>query len=294
LNILPIVKNFLFFLSKATIYLNIYEEDKGLRPEGCSMIGRNVLITMLMLALLTATPAPGMAKRKDAYLPLLKAGEFYINTRQYDRAIDNFKKCIELNSLSDEAYKNLGYSYYKKKEYQKAIDSYKQALSLNADAKNVRYRLAMAYKATGNIDDAVIQLENAIDQNPRDAESIFELGVIYGQKKLYSQAIEMFEKVIAINPNYSKAYYNLGVAYYAKKDFNKSQEYYIKAIEANKNNANAHKNLAAIYVDRKQYVDAINHLKAYVNSAPGASDVDFVEFQIKKLRSIIGDKYTLQ
>jgi len=77
-------------------------------------------------------------------------GFVYNNKGEYDRAIVDLDKAIQLNPKSARAYKNRGISYEKKGEFQKALSDYNLAISLDSHlqeaiegAKRVSQTLAM-------------------------------------------------------------------------------------------------------------------------------------------------------
>jgi tetratricopeptide (TPR) repeat protein len=70
-------------------------------------------------------------------------GVAYDDKGQFDKAIANYNKAIELDPKHAMAYYNRGNSYYDKREYDKAISDYTKATEINP-------RYAEAYNNCGN------------------------------------------------------------------------------------------------------------------------------------------------
>jgi tetratricopeptide (TPR) repeat protein len=54
-------------------------------------------------------------------------GKAYYHKGQYDQAISDFTKALEINPRDDRAYYNRGFIYYLKKEYDKSWEDVKKA-----------------------------------------------------------------------------------------------------------------------------------------------------------------------
>ena len=61
-------------------------------------------------------------------------GNAYFNQKQYELAIQEYTKAIQLNPNSDGAYNNRGSVYEKLKQYERAFQEYSKALQLNPNS----------------------------------------------------------------------------------------------------------------------------------------------------------------
>jgi tetratricopeptide (TPR) repeat protein len=102
-------------------------------------------------------------------------GVAYDDKGQYDKAIANYNKAIELNPRYAEAYKNCGNAYLIKGWWGKAIDNYTQAIEINP-------RLGEAYGGRGVAYIGYRQFDKACS----DVKRACELGACKGY--------EMFKK----------------------------------------------------------------------------------------------------
>jgi tetratricopeptide (TPR) repeat protein len=93
-------------------------EDAGRRIRGCSEFIQQA--------------GPDKGKLAAAYL---NRGNAYHSKGEYDRAIADYNKVIELNPKHADAYNNRGAAYEKKQDHGKAIADYRMALSINPSSQ---------------------------------------------------------------------------------------------------------------------------------------------------------------
>jgi len=114
----------------------------------------------------------------------LNNGNRYMETEQYNEAIELYTKAIELNPRLGDAYCNRGVAYKKNGDIDKAIDDYLRALSLNDDNGDTSYNLAHAYFDKKDFSSAetwysrTIQSRNYYEwSKPKQAEIYINLGI---------------------------------------------------------------------------------------------------------------------
>lgn len=81
---------------------------------------------------------------------LLEKGKSYLWAGDYEEAILYFEKAVQKNSLSAEAYYNLGWAYGKRDRYQAAVEVFKQAIRLKPDFAFAHFNLGLAYLYLGD------------------------------------------------------------------------------------------------------------------------------------------------
>ncbi|MGA1841427.1 MAG: tetratricopeptide repeat protein [bacterium] len=169
-------------------------------------------------------------KRKEA-LEIYKLGELYAKQKNWDEAIKQFRKALNLDSDLAEAHLNLGWSYVmKRSEYDLALQETLEAIRLKPD-------LFMGYR---------------------------NLWWIYRLQKKYDKSLEALKKAIQLEPGNAINYLNLGDAYVNDtRDFNLAVQSYQKGLELDPNNFYIHRNLGKVYEFQKKYDLAIaEHNKA--------------------------------
>ena len=142
--------------------------------------------------------------------------------KDYDRAITDYNKAIELDPKYVLAYNNRGRAYAdNKKDYDRAITDYNKAIELDP-------KYAYAYNNRGR--------------------------VYAYNKKDYDRAITDYNRAIELDPKYVHAYNNRGSAYENKKDANRAIADYNKALALDPNNSFASDGLKRLQELKKQQV----------------------------------------
>src|SRR3990170_1092392 len=110
---------------------------------------------------------------------------------------------------SAEAYLNHGAEDYQNSQYEHAILDFSKAIEINPRLPETYNNLGIAYgKGKGLHDQAIIYFSEAIEINPVYAEAYANRGVAYGNKGIYDKAISDFNKAIELNPEYPDVYFN--------------------------------------------------------------------------------------
>jgi tetratricopeptide (TPR) repeat protein len=204
-----------------------------------------ILLGWVLIVLLVAGCAEVQKPSLDAE-SYNNRGAAYAKEGEYDKAISDFNKAIELNPRYADAYNNRGAAYAKKGEYEKAISDYSKAIELNPRYADAYYNRGLAYYGKGEYDKAISDFNKAIELNPIDADAYYNRGAVYAKKGEYEKAISDYSKAIDLNQKDAEAYYNRGLAYYGKGEYDKAISDFNKAIELNPRYADAYNNKAWI------------------------------------------------
>lgn len=106
---------------------------------------------VLKKALTLPQQSPYSAK-KAAYYHL---GSIYAKNKQLDKAIEEYKKILEIEPKDKNAHFNLGYLYNLKEDFSTAVKEYEEVLNIDPLDKQAHYNLAIIfYKNLKNDDEA--------------------------------------------------------------------------------------------------------------------------------------------
>lgn len=121
---------------------------------------------------------------------------------QYQDAIDSYSKCIALNERYPDAYNNRGTIYSEDlKQYERALADYQKFIDLAPKNFFGYYNLGNTLKALDSLDDALACYCKSIELYPQHAESHFYCGNILVRLKQYDQALTCYERVINLDAN---------------------------------------------------------------------------------------------
>jgi tetratricopeptide (TPR) repeat protein len=184
--------------------------------------------------------------------------------KEYDRAIESYKKAVEIKPDFHEAWYNMGNAYSDKKEYDGAIESYKKAVEIKPDFHEAWYNMGNAYSAKKEYDRAIESYKKAVEIKPDYHKAWYNMGITYRAKKEYDRGIESYKKAVEIKPDYHKAWNNMGIAYSDKKEYDRGIESYKKAVEIKPDFHEAWYNMGNAYSAKKEYDRAIEAYKKAV------------------------------
>jgi len=142
-----------------------------------------------------------------------------------------------------ECYNIMGQILSSQKEYNKAILNFNRVIEI--DSNNADYYYSRGYLKFQILDDfgAIEDFNKALEIEPNyDNFYLYHLrGNIKHSLKEYSSAITDFNKVIELKPNYEAAYWCKGLSKYKLKDYSGAILDFTKTIKLNPNYTSAYK-----------------------------------------------------
>lgn len=97
-------------------------------------------------------------------------GKAYFRQREYDTAIDDYDRAIELNPKDAALFDARGSAYYHKADYERAISDYTEAIRLQPEDANPYYNRCLAYARTARKSEAIDDCQTALRFKPDDPD----------------------------------------------------------------------------------------------------------------------------
>jgi len=229
-------------------------------------------------------PKPQVQPQPQTQTPF-RIGMSYFGKGEYDKAIIEFEKSIELDPNHTESYYYLGQCYL-----QKGIIEYNN--------KNI-FKAYGLYRKANEISEQVIpKYEKNIEDNPEDLNSYLRLGYIYEVRSIvpfindYDKALKYYLKALALDAvSESKnrgiyVYLNtrVGSIYFQKKDYLQAIEHLEKAVSIlpykDSVEANYYLGLSYDKIDEKE--KAQEFLSRVIELAPHSEFAQEAEKELKK------------
>lgn len=157
-------------------------------------------------------------------------GHFYSASGKYQKAVQEFRRSVELNADDDLAWRGLGFAYEQLDNTSEAEAAYKKAIELRPHYWAVYNWLGGFYFRRARYSDAVDMFRKAIDLAPENQKLYSNLGGVYVQIGRYDDAIVVLRRSIELRPTMT-AYSNLGAAYFYTRRFTEAAEALRKASE---------------------------------------------------------------
>jgi tetratricopeptide (TPR) repeat protein len=113
-----------------------------------------IVLPILLFSLISCT--------KDAAF-YVSRGNHHVEEGQYDEAISNYNKALEINPRYASAYYNRGIAYGEKGQYNEEISDYNKALEINPKSADAYCNRGIAYGKKGEYDKAISDFTKAME-----------------------------------------------------------------------------------------------------------------------------------
>jgi len=162
-----------------------------------------------------------------------------------------------------------GIDYHDKHEYDKAIDTYKKALELDPKSLWANYEIALTYMYKGNNEKAIEHCDVIIKTDP-DAmvDAYIVKGSALDNLGKTQESIELFNKAIEkFGPNHL-LYYNLAFDYYKIEDSKNAEKNLLEALAVNPYHQSSHLLLGTVKAYNGQRVQSMMSLYYFLLLEP--------------------------
>jgi tetratricopeptide (TPR) repeat protein len=120
------------------------------------------------------------------------------------KAIVHLQEAIREQPNYFEAYNNLGVQYQKLRQWNEAIQAYRRAIELRPNSAKAHVNLAAVFLEQGLAQQALESLEAARKAEPGSAQVHLLLGQLYLKKQDYLKAQELLETATRLSPQNSR------------------------------------------------------------------------------------------
>lgn len=186
-------------------------------------------------------------------------GTIFSGTGQYERAIDEFQRALELDATNDVLYIGLANAYERANQVEQAEQTFRRAIALRPHYWGGYHYLGVYYFRHSSFDNALRMFQQVVQLVPDSFRGYANLGGVYLAQGKHADAIQAFQKSLAIRPNYPAAS-NLGTAYFFQGQYPQSAASYRQALQINASDYVVWGNLAAAL---KWSSDRAGSLEAY-------------------------------
>ena len=122
-----------------------------------------------------------LGKKEIIGVFLSNVGNDYAKKGQYDQAISDFNKALEISPRDAKAYSNRGIAYKKKGQYDQAISDYNKALEINPRYPEAYFNKALTYDKMGRIREAIEAYRGFIQNVP---PTVFQRQIELARKRI--------------------------------------------------------------------------------------------------------------
>ncbi len=173
-------------------------------------------------------------------------GLIFEGTGQYNTAVEEFQKALQLDPVNYDACQGLATTYEALNQIDDAEKTYLRVIELKPDNWTGYYDLAYFYNMYGRIDEAIDRLNEAASLAPYAVVPFNDLGALYFYLEDWEKARIMWEGALEIEPGYA-ACSNLGALYYMERRYTDAARMYETALEIDDRDYAVWGNLAQAY-----------------------------------------------
>lgn len=253
------------------------------------------------------------SQTEQEYLTKAKAA---YQSKNYQSAINNYQKALELNPNNYEIYMHIAGTYMVQQELENfqstllegikvnpdydefyfffgqgsalmddpesAVEIFKELKNENTNWAALCIGISSVYERMGDLEEAIKYLEIGLRDSKRAHEIYTHMAKLYSDYKGdYMKAFHYLELALASDPTYPKAYFELGQIYGYQSEWMKAKEFYEKAIIYDSEYAAAYYNLGVCYGNLGEDLLATE----YIKKAANLGDQDALEFlKINKIK----------
>jgi adenylate cyclase len=133
-------------------------------------------------------------------------GGTYIRYADYDRALDEMRRALELNNSDPDAYAGLGAALLWSGDVNGSVKAFETASKLGLEfTRNDSFMLGIAYLLADRSADAVRTLERSLERNQTDAYANAVLAAAYAEAGRQTDARRQAASVRELNPRFESA-----------------------------------------------------------------------------------------
>jgi tetratricopeptide (TPR) repeat protein len=159
----------------------------------------------------------------------------YSGLRNYEQAIADYTKSIEINPNNLPACIGRGDANRLLGKYELAISDFSKAIEIDpASYKKVYFYRAVSYAGIGKNDLALADLKKAAEENPEQADVYLWLGNVYVNLQQYPEAVTSYKLSIAKSKD-AYSYCVLGVTYTKMSNFSSAVTSFEEGLKLNSN-----------------------------------------------------------
>lgn len=188
---------------------------------------------------------------------------------------------------------NKGGEYFDKEDYDKAIVQFKKALNIEPKYVDALAGLATALTFKDDFDSALKYYEEAFALDQSTPTLVANLIMTYNFKEDDDKIIETVNKAAPgciDNIDIAEAHNIIGVAYASKEDFDNAIKYYKKALKLEPKNDTIKSNLKEAEERKTQQVavESDNTPTASIHNVPDIDDLQLLDESLKELHGMTG------
>jgi serine/threonine-protein phosphatase 6 regulatory ankyrin repeat subunit B len=220
-------------------------------------------------------------------------GSSYMKIKRWDEVATDYSKAIELEPEDWWSWHERGFAYIQLGQWDKVVTDYSKVIELKPEVADCYNRRARAYRQLGQWDKAIADYSKAIELEPNRDYYWHVRGLCYLRLNQPDKAIADYTKAIELKPNQDHYWHMRGLCYLRLNQPENAIADYTKAIELEPENAHYRQQRIRAYRQLGQWDNALADLSKAIELDPNNSDHwrnrAIMYFEIEQLDKAIAD-----
>lgn len=207
------------------------------------------------------------------FLPTLGLkGETLMKMKKWNEAIQTFDKALEIDPKNVQIIYQKGNSLRALGKYTEAIQNFEKVIEYEPNNLKAWGNRGFTLEALGKYEEAIQSFDKAVEIDPKNTINLLLKGRTLIKLERLDEAIVVFDKALDINPKYVDAWGNRGAALDQLKRYSDAIQSYDKALEIDPNNAKTWYNRGLTIVKMGKFDVAIQNINKAIQIDPNYSE----------------------
>lgn len=200
--------------------------------------------TLLAFALLTLVPISGRAEDTSACFDAIYA----LQQRELVQAVNLFTRCIETGQLGTSnlivAHNDRGNAHGRLGNYDAALHDFNRVIELAPDDPDAWYNRGLTLRRLGRTGEALNDYDRVLELDPGYTKAYINRGSLFGEIGQLKAAVADFTRAIDADPSNATSWFNRALGWYSLGNYTRAVEDLEKAIDLNPDYLSAYEHLA--------------------------------------------------
>ena len=206
----------------------------------------------------------------------LKQGEIFLNSGQYETALEKFEEALKLSPRSIDSYINMGITYCCMKKYDEGENNFKKALMINRKSGLALFNMGNVSFLKDKLGDALAYYNRAYETGELNAEECFTIFQIYAENGFYQESLKYINSAIEKDPLGHELYLEKADLYVRAREYELAIETLNELDKVVPGLYSCYRALSRIYIGLNDENKAFELVKRFEKCAVNQNDVIFI------------------
>ena len=196
-----------------------------------------------------------------------RTGSINLHMGNYEKAVENFKKYIELDPNNPDAYASMSLGLQRMGRSHDAVKAINTAIEIKSHSSYFYIR-GMFKDEHGDFVDAERSIRSALEYEPDNSDYLVGYVRILIKTDKIDQALSACQRTVNLNPDSLECISLLASVYVVKKEYDVAIRHYTRILTEDSDNLSALMDIGGLYSNMGKYEKALPYLKRAISQDP--------------------------